>query len=63
MSYALTPKGSLPPEEMAAVVAAAQALIEQEVRELRVEETTPLWRFSGRWFAAGPYGSLRRPRG
>lgn len=59
MSYGLAPRPSLPPEEMAALVAAAEELLKAERR--RVKDAAPAWRFSGRWFNSGPY-SGRRPR-
>ncbi len=58
MSYGLTPRPTLPEEELAAVIAAAEVLLRQEVR--RVPDPTPAWRFSGRWFSAGPFHN-RRP--
>jgi hypothetical protein len=59
MNYGLPPRPSLPPEEMAALMAAAEELLKSE--RPRVKDTKPpTWRFSGRWFNAGPYAN-RRP--
>jgi hypothetical protein len=58
VSYALTPRPELPPEELAAVVVA----IEELMREQRVivDDAVPVWRFSGRWFNSGRFAN-RRP--
>jgi len=58
VNYGLAPRPALPPEEMAALIAAAEELLRDERR--RVKDKPPSWRFSGRWFNAGPF-SLRRP--
>lgn len=58
MSHGLSPRPTLPEEELAALVAVAEELL--RAPRVRVTDTTPAWRFSGRWFAAGPY-ALRRP--
>lgn len=58
MNYGLAPRPELPPEELAALVAAAEELLKDERR--RVVDRPPVWRFSGRWFNAGRY-ALRRP--
>jgi hypothetical protein len=58
MNYGLPPRPQLPPDEMAALIAAAEELLKEERR--RVRDQPPSWRFSGRWFNAGPY-ALRRP--
>jgi peptidoglycan/xylan/chitin deacetylase (PgdA/CDA1 family) len=58
MNYGLAPRPSLPPEEMAALIAAAEEILKEERR--RVKDMPPAWRFSGRWFNSGPY-ALRRP--
>ena len=58
MSYGLAPRPELPPDEMAAVIAAAEEVLRREVRRARDE--TPPWRFSGRWFNHGPFAH-RRP--
>lgn len=63
MSYGLAPRPELGPDETAAVIAVAQELLRAraQAQEAVVDET-PAWRFSGRWFHAGPL-SMRRPRG
>jgi hypothetical protein len=43
---------------MAALVAAAEEVL--RASQSVVVDRAPSWRFSGRWFNAGPY-SLRRP--
>jgi hypothetical protein len=43
---------------MAALVAVAEELLKAERQ--RDRDTPPSWRFSGRWFNAGPF-TLRRP--
>jgi hypothetical protein len=43
---------------MAALIAAAEELLKTERR--RIKDKAPSWRFSGRWFNAGPYAN-RRP--
>jgi hypothetical protein len=43
---------------MAALIVAAQELLKNQT--LVVTDPLPSWRFSGRWFNAGPY-ALRRP--
>ena len=58
MNYGLAPRPSLPPEEMAVLIAAAEELLKAE--RPRVKDKPPTWRFSGRWFNAGPYAN-RRP--
>jgi hypothetical protein len=58
MNYGLAPRPSLPPEEMAALIAAAEELLKAERR--RVKDKPLTWRFSGRWFNSGPYAN-RRP--
>jgi len=58
MSYGLAPRPGLPPDEMAALIAAAEELLKVERR--RVPDKPPAWRFSGRWFNSGPF-TLRRP--
>jgi hypothetical protein len=47
-------------DELAAVTAAATLLLQTSHGEAAAN-TTPVWRFSGRWFAAGPF-ALRRPK-
>ncbi|HVA70024.1 MAG TPA: hypothetical protein VNF08_01715 [Acidimicrobiales bacterium] len=58
MNYGLAPRPGLAPDEMAAVVAVAEELLKSEGQ--RVKDKPPTWRFSGRWFNAGPF-TLRRP--
>jgi len=45
---------------MAAVLAAAELLLTAAPAPTQVDDV-PAWRFSGRWFAAHPFSSLRRP--
>lgn len=61
MNYGLAPRPELGPDETAAVIAAAQELLRTRVEDVNDDET-PAWRFSGRWFNAGPF-AMRRPRG
>jgi len=58
VSYGLAPRPQLPPDEMAALVVAAQEVLKSQARV--VADAPPSWRFSGRWFNAGPYAN-RRP--
>jgi hypothetical protein len=58
VNYGLAPRPGLPPEEMAAVIAVAEELLKSERQ--RDRDSAPSWRFSGRWFNAGPF-TLRRP--
>ena len=59
MSFSLAPRPELGPEELAALVAAAEALLAEPV--VRPAQTVaPAWRFSGRWFDAPPFTN-RRP--
>jgi hypothetical protein len=58
VTHGLPPRPSLSEEELAAVIAAAEEVLRQEVR--RVPDQTPTWRFSGRWFNSGPFHH-RRP--
>ncbi|MEI8127224.1 MAG: hypothetical protein WCG86_05330 [Actinomycetota bacterium] len=62
MSYGLAPKASISNEEMAVVLAAAQALMNATTLIAPTPNVVPPWRFSGRWFATGPFSSQRRPR-
>ncbi len=48
MSNGLAPRPELPPEDVAAVIAAAQNHFAQ--RAEGIADTPPVWRFSGRWF-------------
>ena len=60
MNYGLTPRPVLPSDELAALTAAAEEILERET-SLAVVDQVPNWRFSGRWFNTGPF-SNRRPR-
>ncbi|MGA2124103.1 MAG: hypothetical protein ABSG58_06730 [Acidimicrobiales bacterium] len=59
MNYGLAPRPSLPPDEMAALIAAAEELLVEERRRVKNSKPSP-WRFSGRWYNAGPFAN-RRP--
>lgn len=60
MSYGLSPRSELCEEELVVLQAVSEELLkEQEVLALE-EDQVPIWRFSGRWFNAGPYAN-RRP--
>jgi hypothetical protein len=59
MSYGLAPRPTLPPDEMAALIAAAEELLVVERRRVRADKASS-WRFSGRWFNTGPF-TMRRP--
>lgn len=59
MNYGLTPRPELPPDELAALVAAAEEVLRSET--IVVVDQAPNWRFSGRWFNVAPF-SNRRPR-
>ena len=61
MNYGLAPRPELGPDDTAAVVAAVQELLRTPVADAVIDET-PAWRFSGRWFNAGPL-EMRRPHG
>ena len=60
MSYGLAPRPVLPAEETAAVMAAVEEMLKVEAEQVLAIDTVPNWRFSGRWFNAGPY-TMRRP--
>ena len=60
MTYGLTPRPDLAPEEMAALIVAAEQLVRRDEVADAVDEV-PAWRFSGRWFNSGPYAN-RRPQ-
>ena len=60
MSYGLTPRPELPPDELAALIAAAEEVLRGE-KTVAIIDQAPVWRFSGRWFNAAPYAD-RRPR-
>jgi hypothetical protein len=59
VNYGLTPRPELSPDELAALVAAAEEILRSE--KTAVVDQTPTWRFSGRWFNAAPFTN-RRPR-
>ncbi|MHB1087167.1 MAG: hypothetical protein ACYC19_00185 [Acidimicrobiales bacterium] len=61
MNYGLAPRPELGPDETAAVIAAVEELLRARVVDA-VSDDTPAWRFSGRWFHAGPL-AMRRPHG
>ena len=58
MNYGLTPRPELDVDELAALVAAAEEVL--NVAPTNVPDSVPSWRFSGRWFNSGPY-AMRRP--
>lgn len=58
MTYGLTPRPELDPDDLAALVAVAQELLQRPVTA--AADPVPNWRFSGRWFNAGPFAN-RRP--
>lgn len=60
MSHGLAPRPTLPDDEMAALLAAAEEVAASMAAPSAVDET-PAWRFSGRWFNRGPLAD-RRPR-
>ncbi|MEO9181194.1 MAG: hypothetical protein ABI298_06050 [Acidimicrobiales bacterium] len=57
MTYALTPRPELDPDELAALVAVAEELLKKS--PLVAVDEVPNWRFSGRWFSAGPFTHWR----
>jgi hypothetical protein len=59
VSYGLPPRPELPEDELAALAAAAEEVL-RAVSNV-VADDAPSWRFSGRWFNAGPF-SMRRPQ-
>ena len=59
MTYGLAPRPQLAPEELAALIGAAQEIM--KARQLEIPDLAPSWRFSGRWFNSGPYAN-RRPQ-
>jgi hypothetical protein len=59
VSHGLAPRPALAPEELAALVAAAEAVLAAAVAPAPLA-ATPAWRFSGRWFDLAPF-SNRRP--
>ncbi len=56
--YGLSPRPELPAEEMAALIAVAEELLKAQAAV--VDDQVSSWRFSGRWFNAGPFAN-RRP--
>jgi len=60
VSYGLTPRPQLPPDELAALIAAAEEILRSE-KAVALVDQAPAWRFSGRWFNAAPFTN-RRPR-
>ena len=58
MSQGLAPRPTLDPDDLAALVAVAQEFLDLETA--RPTDRAPAWRFSGRWFNAGPF-TQRRP--
>jgi len=60
VSYGLTPRPELEPEELAALIAAAEEVLRSE-KAVAIIDQAPVWRFSGRWFNAAPFAD-RRPR-
>jgi hypothetical protein len=58
VTYGLTPRPELDPDELAALVAVAEELLKKP--PVIVADLVPNWRFSGRWFNAGPFAN-RRP--
>jgi len=60
VNYGLAPRPELPPDELAALVAAVEEVLVRE-NAVAVLDQVPNWRFSGRWFNAAPFAD-RRPR-
>jgi hypothetical protein len=56
--YGLHPRPELPAEEVAVLIAVAEELLAQQ-SQIDDDEVSK-WRFSGRWFNAGPFAN-RRP--
>jgi hypothetical protein len=59
VNYGLTPRPELPPDELAALMAAAEEILRSD--KAVVVDQVPNWRFSGRWFNDAPFAN-RRPR-
>ena len=59
MNGSFSVRPALSPEETAALAAAIDELLAS--RQAVVMDTTPAWRFSGRWFGEGRF-EMRRPR-
>jgi hypothetical protein len=60
VNYGLPPRPELAPDELAALVAAAEEVLRSE-KPVAVVDQVPNWRFSGRWFNDAPLAN-RRPR-
>jgi len=60
VNYGLPPRIAATPEEIATVTAIARELLMRQ-RAVSALDEGSAWRFSGRWFAAHPFSSLRRP--
>jgi len=58
VSHGLAPRPELSPEDVAAVIAAAQNHFAQ--RAEGVPDVAPVWRFSGRWFGSQTLTNKRR---
>jgi hypothetical protein len=61
VTYGLTPRPELPPDELAALIAAAEEILRNQKKAIAIVDEAPVWRFSGRWFNAAPFTN-RRPR-
>jgi len=60
VTYGLAPRPQLAPDELAALISAAEEIL--KARQLQAPDVTPRWRFSGRWFNSGPYANRRPER-
>jgi hypothetical protein len=60
VNYGLAPRPELPPDELAALVAALEEVLRSKSAVVAVDQVSN-WRFSGRWFNAAPFTN-RRPR-
>ena len=60
MSHGLAKRPELCVEELAVLRAVSEELLNEQVALAQEEDRVPAWRFSGRWFNAGPYAQ-RRP--
>lgn len=60
MTYGLTPRPDLPPEELAALFAVVEEVLRRDDVVVAVD-VVPAWRFSGRWFDSGAFTN-RRPQ-
>jgi len=56
--YGLSPRPELPAEEVAVLIAVAEELL--AAQSAAIDDEVSRWRFSGRWFHAGPFAN-RRP--